>query len=96
MTTINTDIEVDLNDFDDWELREELEIRGYYVSRDSVVDLDDMNDEDLIDELKLRGYTTYGKKSRVMFELYQSFVLDNEERFREHVKKLLIENGFQP
>jgi hypothetical protein len=60
------------------------------------IDLDDVDSIDLISELQDRGYEVYGKQSGVMFDMYQSYLLDDEKKFREHVKKLLIENGFHP
>lgn len=97
MVTITTevDVEVDLEDFDTDELRDELESRGYYVSC-SEYSIDEISDRDLIDELNDRGYTTYGKKADIPFELYQSYLLDSDQQFREYVKKILIENGYRP
>ena len=98
MVTITTDVdvEVDLEDFDDWELREELECRGYYVSFEGFNGVEELNDRELIDELNSRGYTIYGKKADIPFELYQSYILDNDDAFRKYVKKILIENGYKP
>jgi hypothetical protein len=96
MVRITADVEVDLEDFDTSELREELELRGYYISSDWQENLEDMDDRALIDELNSRGYTVYGKKADIPFELYQSFLLDDNEKFRQSVKKLLIENGYRP
>jgi hypothetical protein len=96
MAIINTDVEVDLDDFDTWELREELECRGYYVSSEGFDNIEEFNDRDLIDEINRRGYTVYGKKADIPWELYQAYLLDNDEKFRKYAKKILIENGFKP
>jgi hypothetical protein len=97
MATVTTDVEIDLDSFDSWELREELESRGYYVtSGDPIEDLDECHDEDLIDELNRRGYTIYGKKADIIWEIYQSYLLDDDKKFRAAVAQVLRENGYRP
>jgi hypothetical protein len=97
MATVTTDVEIDLDSFDSWELREELEARGYYVtSGDPIEDLDECHDEDLIDELNRRGYTIYGKKADIIWEIYQSYLLDDDKKFRAAVAQVLRENGYRP
>lgn len=49
MASINIDI--DLNDFDDDEIVDELEARGYHVSKDENIDI--FNDEDFMLMLNL-------------------------------------------
>ncbi len=96
MATVTTDVEIDLDSFDTWELRDALESRGYYVCDDPNDYIDDCDDMDLIDELIERGYTVYGKKADVIWEIYQSYLLDDDKRFREAVAQVLRENGYRP
>jgi hypothetical protein len=97
MVTITTDVEIDLDNFDTWELREELEARGYYVTNgDPIEDLDECHDSELIHELQDRGYTVYGKKADLVWEIYQSYLLDDDKKFRAIVAQILKENGYKP
>ena len=96
IVSVSTDIEVALEDFDTWELREELEYRGYYVSSEGYNNIEELNDRELIDELVSRGYTIYGKKADIPWEIYQAYLLDDDTKFREFVKKILAENGYYP
>lgn len=89
------EVEVDLDEFDSWELREELEYRGYYVSNQPT-NIDELKDDELIGELNDRGYTTYGKKFDLLWEIYQAYLLDDDKKFRAYVARVLSENGYRP
>jgi hypothetical protein len=98
MATITTDVEVDLDDFATWELREELEYRGYYVTGEADIEdhIEKADDDTLVTELIARGYTVYGKMGDLPWELYQAYLLESEKDFRETVAKILSENGYRP
>lgn len=71
--------------------------RGYITVWKEVevdVELDDFEDDDLIDELEERGHVI--RENIDVFKLYQSFITENNDRFREYVKWLLIDNGYHP
>jgi hypothetical protein len=48
-------------------------------------DLEDYDDSELIKEL-----------DDILWEIYQSYLLDDEKKFRDSIKKVLIENGYKP
>lgn len=75
-------VEVDLDDFDDGDLIEELKYRGYSISKrkkeyswnaPSVVD-DELDD--------------------VLWKLRQAYILEGGDQFRESFKKILAEYGY--
>ena len=98
MATVTTGIDVDLSDFDEWELKDELESRGYSVSSDpgSFKKIDELNDDELVDELQHRGYVIYYKKTDIPFQIYQSYLLDTPEQFKIKLEQIFIENGLRP
>ena len=96
MAVVSVDMEVSLDDFDDSELREELECRGYYVNSSDDDSISEATDRDLIDELQDRGFTVYGKSADVIFKIYQSYLLDTPEQLQETLKKIFAENGLRP
>jgi hypothetical protein len=98
MATITTDIEIDMDNFSDRELREELEYRGYSVSSDpdSFNKIDELSDVALVDELQHRGYVIYYKKTDVPFQIYQSYLLDTPDQFKKNLEQIFIENGLKP
>jgi predicted AlkP superfamily phosphohydrolase/phosphomutase len=92
------EVECSLDDFDDWDLKDELESRGYSIDRD----IEDFDDWDLIDELQSRDYTVV-KEGEVwvndaVWELYQEWLTDEgdnnrfEKSLREFFSKLLDKN----
>lgn len=96
MATVTTDIEVDLEDFSDRELRDELEHRGYCVSSEAFNKIDELGDDELVDELQHRGYVIYYKKTDIPFQIYQSYLLDTPEQFKKNLEQIFIENGLKP
>ena len=96
MATITTDVEVDLEDFSDKELRDELECRGYNVSSEGFNKIDELSDVELVDELQHRGYVIYYKKTDIPFQIYQSYLLDTPEQFKIKLEQIFIENGLKP
>ena len=98
MATITTDIEVDLDNFDEWELKDELESRGYSVSSDpgNFKKIDEFSDDELVDELQHRGYVIYYKKTDIPFQIYQSYLLDTPDQFKKNLEQIFIENGLKP
>jgi len=98
MATITTDIEVDLDNFEEWELKDELESRGYSVSSDpeSFKKIDELSDDELVDELQHRGYVIYHKKTDIPFQIYQSYLLDTPDQFKKNLEQIFIENGLKP
>jgi hypothetical protein len=96
MAKINTDVEVDLDNFDDWELRDELEQRGFYVSSEGFNKIEDLTDRELVDELQARGYVIYYKKTDIPFQIYQSYLLDTPDQFKKQLEQIFIENGLKP
>ena len=96
MPVYTTDVEVDLDDFSDWELQDELEYRGYCVSSEGFNKIEELSDSELVGELENRGYTVYGDKADIPFQIYQSYLLDTPEQFKKCLEQLFIENGFKP
>ena len=98
MAVYTADVEVDLSDFDEWELRDELESRGYSVSADpkSFTTINELSDDELVDELQHRGYVIYYKKTDIPFQIYQSYLLDTPEQFKKQLEQIFIENGLKP
>jgi len=98
MATYTTEIDVDLSDFDEWELKDELESRGYSVSSDpeSFKKIDELSDDELVDALQARGYVIYYKKTDIPFQIYQSYLLDTPEQFKKQLEQIFIENGLKP
>jgi hypothetical protein len=98
MATYTTKIDVDLSDFDEWELKDELESRGYSVSSDpgSFKKIDELSDDELVDALQHRGYVIYYKKTDIPFQIYQSYLLDTPEQFKKQLEQIFIENGLKP
>jgi hypothetical protein len=96
MAIITTDIEVDLDNFSDTELRDELEYRGYCVSSEGFNKIDELSDDELVDELQHRGYVIYYKKTDIPFQIYQSYLLDTPEQFKIKLEQIFIENGLKP
>ena len=96
MATITTDIEIDMDNFSDRELREELEYRGYHISSEGSNKIDELSDDELVDELQHRGYVIYYKKTDIPFQIYQSYLLDTPEQFKIKLEQIFIENGLKP
>jgi hypothetical protein len=98
MAVITTDVDVDLSDFDNWELKEELEYRGYSVSSDpgSFKTIDELSDTELVDELQSRNYVIYYGNTDIPFQIYQSYLLDTPEQFKKNLEQIFIENGLKP
>lgn len=59
-------------------------------------DIDVFDDDELIEELQRRKYTVYGKKHDLVWEIYQSYLLDDDKKFRAEVARILIDNGYRP
>lgn len=72
MPYVTVDVDVDLDQFDDDELAEELESRGYFVSKDTRFDEPDALDKyeveyllDLVDKSEKKYYTHYTLREKL-------------------------------
>jgi len=98
MSDRGSECECSLDDFDDWDLKDELESRGYSIDRD----IEDFDDYDLIDELQSRKYTVVKEGEAwvndAVWELYQEWLTDEgdnnrfDKSLREFFSKLLDKN----
>lgn len=96
MVTLTTEVDFNLDDVDKYDLIDELESRGYYVKSYEEIDYDELDTDEMIEEIQRRGYTVYGKKSDIIWNFYQAYILDDEEKFRAEVARVLRENGYRP
>ena len=87
MPTITTEVDIDLDDFYDDDLVEELEGRGYSVYKNNA------GDQDLIDCIEDRGFTVYGKGHKphvtraYVEELYSTYLTMDREFFEKELIK---------
>ena len=98
MSDMESECECSLDDFDDWDLKDELESRGYTIDPD----ISDFDDWDLISELQSRKYTVVKEGEAwvndAVWELYQEWltVEGDSNRFdkslREFFSNLLDKN----
>ena len=68
-----------------------------YKEVEVEVELEDFNDEELIDELKKRGHDTedffsLDSTNNNIFKLYQSYVIDNPETFRQTISDFFFKH----
>jgi hypothetical protein len=81
-----------IDDFDNQELIDEIEYRGYTVFDDSQVPVDivDCDTDDLIEELNNRGYDVWSKKAfgnPDLLDLYTTYQTMSPEFFQKELKK---------
>lgn len=86
MPTITTDVtvDIDLDDFDDDELVNELKFRGFTVYEPGDRDID------LIEKVQERGYTVYGKlhdRNDDVHDLYKTYMTTSPEFFQKELRK---------
>ena len=76
------EVECSLDDFDDWDLKDELESRGYRIDPD----LDDFDDWEIAEEFKSRklGHDV----NDAIFKLYQDWLADEGDNDRRFDKAL--------
>jgi len=94
MPTFTTEVEVDidLDDIDDYELIGELESRGY-----NVCELGH-DEEDLVDKIENLGYVVYNKGHKpnitidFVEELYTTYQTMSPEFFQKELKKFFREH----
>jgi len=84
--------------------------RTVTVDVDVDVDVEDFDDEDLVDELRHRGYSVVKKDRRefsslkqsyeeeelddLLWKLRQSYIIDNDDRFRKSFEQILAQYGY--
>ena len=84
--------------------------RTVTVDVDVDVDVEDFDDEDLVDELRHRGYSVVRKDRRefswlrqsyeeeelddLLWKLRQSYIIDNDDRFRKSFEQILAQYGY--
>jgi len=92
MPTITTDVDIDISDFDDYDLIQELEYRGYEVTEH------DTSDNDLIEMVQARGYTVYGLNHKpnitryYLEQLYSTYTTMPKEYFEKELKRFFREH----
>jgi len=79
------EVEIDLSDFDDWDLQEELESRGYRIDPQ----LDDFEDWEIYEEFENRKLDKQSEHLEdSIFALYEEWLADEGDNDRRFDKAL--------
>lgn len=86
--------EDDLSKFSDYDLKDELESRGYFVEDYPYDKLSDYSSYDLMVELESRDFKVFERYADPIGSLFTSFLVDSPDQFKRELTKFFRQMGY--